>query len=62
MTVMHFALLAFVVIKLACCCCAFRPEGSHSQCRCDQADVRLVTREELRDLLRQAAVNHSESP
>jgi hypothetical protein len=59
MTIMHFALLTFVVVKLVCCCACSRPDrpGGHP-CGCNfdhsAGDARLVTREELRSMLRAA--------
>jgi hypothetical protein len=68
MTIMHFTLLTFVVIKLICCCKCGRPEWTDDrhcarQCNCNfghnSDEARLVTREELRDMLRTAMRDQS---
>lgn len=52
MTVMHFALLTFVAIRLLCCCaCGWR----RNRCGCKfDGEAKLVTREELREMLKSA--------
>lgn len=58
MTIMHFALLTFVVVKLMCCCTCGRPEWRDRRHVCGCAnDARLVTRDELRNMLRLAIRN-----
>lgn len=67
-TVMHFSLLVFVIVKLICCCSCSLPSWRPSettQCTCQfshNADGgRLVTREELCEMLRAATTHEPEA-
>lgn len=54
MTIMHFALLAFAIVRVACCCCCYAPRP-HFRCSCDgRGESHVASREELRELLREA--------